>query len=281
MPRFKQVTIVGLGLIGSSLGMALRRRKLAARVVGLSRSRITCAQAKRAGAIDLGTTETRQAVAEADVVVLATPVDTIVPHAHRLAHAMKAGALLTDVGSTKREIVEQLERSLPARILFIGGHPLAGSERRGLEAADANLFDGAVQILTPTSRTPRKALALARKLWEPLAGTVLVMPPADHDRLLAQTSHLPHLLAYTLAQIVNPAPLPKAPRSYLDMTRIAKSDPDLWNDIFLSNRRELLVAMDKFHHEWHKLRALLLRGRRAQLHRLLAQGNARRDALQD
>ncbi len=281
MARFKQVTIVGLGLIGSSLGMALRKRKLARRVVGLSRSRATCARAKRAGAIDVGTTETSQAVADADVVVLATPVDSIVPYAHRLAHAMKPGALLTDVGSTKRAIVEQLERSLPKHVLFIGGHPVAGSEQRGLEAAEANLFDGAVHILTPTARTPRAALAAARKLWEPLAGAVIVMTPADHDRLLAQTSHLPHLLAYTLAQIVNPAPLPKAPRSFLDMTRIAKSDPDLWDDIFLSNRRELLAAMDTFHHEWHKLRTLLLRGRRAQLHRVLAQGKARRDALHD
>lgn len=281
MPRFRQVTIVGLGLLGSSLGMALRKRKLAGRVVGLSRSRATCARAKRAGAIDFGTTETRQAVADADVVVLATPVDTIVPHAHRLAPAMKPGALLTDVGSTKRDIVERLERSLPPHVLFIGGHPLAGSERRGLEAAEAGLFDGAVQILTPTPRTPRKAVALARRFWQPLSGAIITIGPAEHDRLLAQTSHLPHLLAYTLAQVVSPRPLPKAPRSFLDMTRIAKSDPDLWDDIFLSNRRELLQAMDKFHHEWHKLRALLLRGRRAQLHRVLAAGKARRDALKD
>jgi prephenate dehydrogenase len=280
MPQFNQITIVGLGLMGGSLGMALRRRGLAREVVGLSRSRTTIRQAARRRAIDWGTTDPREALRNADLVVLATPVDTIVPYAKRLARSMKAGGILTDVGSTKAQIVTALEWSLPKRVAFVGGHPIAGSEQRGLEAARADLFDGSDCVLTPTSRTSRRALAVVRRLWRGLGCDVMTMSPRQHDHLLARTSHLPHLLAYCLSLTEPPGLRAHTPRSVLDMTRIAKSDPDLWDDIFLSNRGEVLAAAGRFEGQWKSLRAAIVRCDRAALRRLLAAAKTKRDALE-
>lgn len=279
MPRFKQVTIVGLGLIGGSLGMAVRRQRLAREVIGLSRSRSTVRRAKQRGAIDEGTTDPRGAVRDAELVVIATPVDTIIPYAMRLARLMRPGSVLTDVGSTKAHIVEALERRLPGEIPFVGAHPLAGSERRGLTAASAQLFDGSICIVTPTARTDRRAVKTLRQFWSPLVRQVVTMRPRQHDRVLAGISHLPHLVAYSLVRSVNDAQ-PRPPQSFLDMTRIAQSDPALWDDIFLTNRAELLAALRRFERELHRVRACLARGRGASLHRWLAGAKAKRDALQ-
>ena len=276
---FRQITIVGLGLIGGSLGMALRRRRLARTVVGVSRHPASLRRAKRLGALDRGTPDLARAAAGADVVVLATPVDAIAPFGRRAARSMRPGSVLTDVGSTKAAIVRALERGLPRGVHFVGAHPIAGSERRGIEAADAQLFDGAVCILTPTARTDRRALQAVRRLWAPLAGRVVTMSPDRHDRLLAQLSHLPHLVACSLVGAVTGS-LPRSPQSFLDMTRIAQSDPDLWDDIFLSNRANLLEAMDRFDARWRALRRLLAGSRRLALRRTLARAQSRRHALE-
>lgn len=280
MARFKQVTIVGLGLIGGSLGMALRRRRVARTVVGLSRHPSTLRQAKQRGALDIGTMNPKEAVQDADLVILATPVDTIAPLALRLAKWMRPGSLLTDVGSTKARIVSALERRLPPHIAFVGGHPLAGSEQRGIEAADARLFDGSICVLTPSGRTNRDALKRVARLWQPLVHHVVTMSPQHHDRVLAGTSHLTHLLAACLALTGDATPLPSAPPSFLESTRIAKSDPELWDDIFLTNRDALLVVMDQFARRWHALRTLLARRDRVGLRRVLQRAQSKRDALE-
>jgi len=279
MHRFNQVTIVGLGLIGGSLGMALRRRRLARTIVGVSRRPASLRRAKRLGAIDWGTTDLARAASGADVVVLATPVDVIVPYGRRAARAMRPGGVLTDVGSTKAAVVRALARGLPRGVSFVGAHPIAGSERRGIEAADARLFDGALCILTPTARTDRRALRVVRRLWSPLAGRVIAMNPDRHDRLLAGLSHLPHLVACSLIGAMTDA-LPRPPQSFLDMTRITQSDPDLWDDIFLSNRVHLLRAMDRFEARWRALRRLVAGSRRRALRRALAHAQSRRHALE-
>jgi prephenate dehydrogenase len=280
MARFNQVTIVGLGLIGGSLGMALRRRHLAT-VVGYSRKHSTLRRAKQARAIDVGTTNLRAAVREADLVVLATPVDAIVPFAQRAARSCRRGAILTDVGSTKVRVVHSLERSLPRHVSFVGGHPLAGSEQQGIEASRRDLFDGSVCILTKTPKTDPRALRAVTHLWKPFVRRILIMSPARHDRLLAATSHLPHLLAYCLAGVTQRDGLTVAPRSFLDITRIAKSDPDLWDDIFLSNRGPVLAAMDRFDTQWRALRSCLARPDRARLLRMLRRAHRQRHALQN
>ena len=283
MALCKHVTIIGLGLIGGSLGLAAKRRRLAATVMGCSRKASTVRRARARGAIDVGTTDTRRAVADADLVVLATPVGTIVPLGARVARFMRPGSLLTDVGSTKARVVRDLERSLPRHVKFVGGHPIAGSEQRGIGAASAALFDGSSCILTRTARTDSAALATVSRLWRSLGCRVVVMSPEDHDRLLATASHLPHVLAYSLALALSDSSirLPRLPRSFLDATRIAKSDPDLWDDIFLSNRRHVLEAIDRFERTLRQFRACVAQPRPAALRRLLRRAKARRDHISD
>ncbi len=254
MALVKQVTIVGLGLMGGSLGMALRQRRLAKRVVGISRNAATIALAKRRGAIDVGAATPEGAAAEADLVVLATPVDAIVPEALRLAPHMRHGAVLTDMGSTKGRIVAALERGLPSWLSFVGSHPLVGSEHRGIASARRDLLDGATCVVTRTPRSNEQALRLVSRLWKAVAARVVVMDPATHDRLLAAVSHLPHLLAFCLTGSTPTEALAVAPRSFLDVTRVAASHPDLWDDILLSNDRSVLAAMDRFERDWKRLR---------------------------
>jgi prephenate dehydrogenase len=280
MVLFKQVTIVGLGLMGGSLGMAIRRHHLAREVVGLSRSSLTVRRARQRGAIDRGTTDAAEAVNDADVVVLATPVHTIIPSAQRLARHMRAGAVLTDVGSTKAQIVRTLERTLPPHVAFVGTHPLAGSEQRGLAAARSELLDGSVCIVTATKRTRRLALARVRRLWSALGCQVVVLDPQTHDRCLAQVSHLPHLVAFCLVEATNHDALAVAPRSFLEATRVAKSDPNLWDGILLSNRTALLGAMDRLDRQWRRLRHHLVHRDRAALRRFLRHAQTTRYALQ-
>lgn len=279
MALFNRVTIVGLGLIGGSLGMALRRRRLA-RVVGYSRKPATLRRAKARGAIDIGTTNLQRAVEDADLVVLATPVDRMVPLGRQLVRWMKPDSILTDVGSTKAHIVAGLQH-VPRRIAFVGGHPIAGSEQRGIDAAQPALFAGAVCVLTPTAKTSSRALGRVRALWRGVGARIMTMSPRTHDRVLAATSHLPHLVAYCLAQSVRANALPRAPQSFLDLTRIAKSDPDLWDDIFMSNRTALLAAIRQFDRSWRQLRAAVARRNRTVLRRTLTRAKRKRDVLQD
>ena len=275
MPIFHRVTIIGLGLIGGSLGMAIRRKRLAREIIGFSRKRQTLALAKRRGAIDAGTTDLRAAVRAAQVVVIATPVDTIVPIARRIAPWVCDGCVLTDVGSTKAAIVLALERSLPGGVSFVGAHPLAGSEQRGMAAAQPALFEGSSCLVTTTRKTNPKARAVVRRLWQGLGCRVVVMSPERHDAWLAKTSHLSHALAWCLASVPPRAAHAGAPPSFAEMTRIAQSDPRLWEAIFLSNRTQLLRAMNRFEARWAQLRALIARGRPTPLRRFLAGANTK------
>lgn len=281
MVLFKRVTIVGLGLIGGSLGMAIRRHRLAQEVMGLSRTSTTLRRAKQRGAIDRGSTDAKRAVQDADVVIIATPVDTIVPQAKRLARFMRPGSILTDVGSTKSQIVRSLTGALPREVAFVGAHPLAGSEQRGIAAARPELFDGSLCLVTTAGQTNQEALAHVVRLWKPLVRRVLVMDPATHDRLAAQMSHLPHLLAFCLVEATSHRALAIAPRSFLEATRVAKSDGDLWDDILRGNRRAVLAAMGQFEHQWKRVRRLLGHADPRPLQRFLRHAKAIRAALPD
>ena len=269
-PHFEAVAIVGIGLIGASLGMALRERRLAGRVIGVARRRETLEVALRRGAIDDATQDAAQAVAGADLVVLAAPVGAIIEHIGQLAARFGQGALVTDVGSTKVEIM-RAAADLPGHIAFVGGHPVAGSEQSGPAAARADLFEGATWVLTPGPVGPRQALDRMQGLVTALGARPLVLDAAEHDALMALTSHLPHLSAWALVNAVAAAGAGRealaslvAP-SFRDTTRIAQSGPALWRDILLTNRDQVLAAV------------AALRGELDRLERALADGDA--DAL--
>lgn len=246
MERLGTVAIVGVGLIGGSIGLALRQRGLVERVVGIGRDEARLAEGVRRGAIDTATTSAAQGVAGAQVVVVCTPVTRIADDVCRAAAAAPEAVLITDAGSTKRQLVEAVEADLRARGVFVGGHPIAGSERKGVEHAAADLFEGRACVLTPTENTPADRLERARGFWRALGCRLIEISPVAHDAALALTSHLPHAVAAALAAAVPPDVLGMAAGAYRDGTRVAGSDAALWAGIFVANRRPLLEAIEEF-----------------------------------
>lgn len=274
---FRRVTIVGLGLIGGSLGLALRRKGLVRRVIGFSRHEATIRAALARGAIHDGDTELcPNWLGESDLVVISTPPKTVVPLAKQIARLTKHSFVLTDVTSTKGEIVSSLERILPSRISFVGSHPMAGSERSGIEAAEAHLFQGAACIVTPTTRTNKSALKNLSSLWRSVGGRVFTMSPARHDALVAQVSHVPHMAAAALLLGTSPKGFPLAAGSFSDMTRIALSDPELWAQIAATNAKELSRALDQFISTAKDLRRLVASKNSKKLQTLLRAAQKRR-----
>lgn len=274
---FKQVSIVGLGLIGGSLGMALRKGHVARRVIGFSRSEATLRRAIARGAIDDGDTELcPEWLGESDLVVIATPPLTVAPVARKIAKITTGRLVLTDVASTKSMIVKEVERSLPARVSFVGAHPMAGSEKSGIAAADPALFRGAVCILTPTQSTSSAARARVSSLWRGVGARVVFMPAARHDALVAQISHLPHLVVAAMTRAPEQAALALAAGGFADATRIAAGDPALWEQIGRTNAREILKALDRLQREIASLKKLLHGGRSRELRQFLAVAQRRR-----
>ena len=244
-PLFKQVTIVGLGLIGGSLGMAIRRKHLAQRVIGFSRREATIREAKAKGAIDDGDTEfCPDWLGASDLVIIATPPSAVEKVAREIARLTRHSFILTDVASTKAQIVRKLER-LPKRIAYVGFHPMAGSEHSGVRFAQADLFDQAVCVLTPTSHSDRRAVRKLFAFWQAAGMKVLSYTPARHDTAVAQVSHVPHLAAFALALSADPKAFPLAAGGFADTTRIAMSDPALWVDICRTNRKEVIRGLDR------------------------------------
>jgi prephenate dehydrogenase len=237
------LTIVGAGLIGGSIGLAVRRRGLAGRIVGVGRQSASLERARQLGAIDEGMLDLAAAVGRAEVAVFCTPVDQIAAQVLAAAPGCAAGTLLTDAGSTKAQIVQTIEGRLPPGVTFVGSHPLAGSEKRSVEHARADLFEGRVTVVTRTVRTDPAALERTCTLWQALGAHVKVMDPAAHDNALALTSHLPHLVAAALAGILPPALYELTASGFRDGTRVAAGDPDLWTAILLQNRSALLEAV--------------------------------------
>jgi prephenate dehydrogenase len=246
LEQLATVAIVGVGLIGGSIGMAARARGQSERVIGIGRSAARLREAVARGAIDEATTDLARGVADADVVVVCTPVTQIAADVHSAAAGGPERMLITDAGSTKRGIVAEVERLPRSRAVFVGGHPLAGSERKGVEHARADLFDRRVCVLTPTAGTPPDRLRRARAFWGGLGCRLIELDPAAHDDALALTSHLPHVLAAALAATVPGDLLALAAGAYRDGTRVAGSDAALWAAIFLENRVPLLRALDGF-----------------------------------
>jgi prephenate dehydrogenase len=273
------LAIVGVGLIGGSIGLAAKSRGLASRVLGVGRQRASLDEALAVAAIDEAFLEIVPAVRQADLTVFCTPVDHIVAQVLEAAPHCRPGAILTDAGSTKSAIVRGLEGKLPPGIAFVGSHPLAGSEKRGPKFADARLFEGRVAIVTHTEQTDAAALQRVADFWQALGSRVKRMNPEAHDRALALTSHLPHLLASALAGIL-PAELAElAATGFRDTTRIAAGDPALWTGIFEQNRSALLDALSLLANRLVDFRQAIERQDHKALDRLLIEAKHSRDRL--
>ena len=279
MAKFNKITIIGVGLIGGSIGLAIKKRRLAGEVVGVFRRPATLKKALRHRAVDTATMSIEDGVKDADLIIVATPVCSIPAIVRRVARRAKAGAVITDVGSTKQWIVSAIERSLghTMRAFFVGSHPMAGSECAGVEFARSDLFIGSPCIVTRTKKTDAKALAKVTDLWKALGGAVTVMDPASHDKSVSLVSHLPHIVAFALAGTVPARELVYAAEGFRDTTRVASSDPQLWAEIFLSNRKELLRSVAMFEKSLTRITKVLSGGRRKGLTRLLEQAKSRRD----
>ncbi len=264
-PPFGRVAVIGVGLIGGSLGWALRNSGAAAEVVGVDTTDAVLQRAVAKGLIDGGSTDPAAGVAGADVVVLTVPVGSFAAVLESALPGLGPDAVVTDAGSVKVPVVEAAGRLLGSDAPFVGGHPIAGTEESGVEAALGDLFRGALCVLTPTGTTPGWALERVRALWQAVGAEVETMVPEAHDRILAATSHLPHMLAYSLIQTFGS--LPEGDRlarfaagGFRDLTRIAGSDAVMWRDIALANASPLLEMIDRFESQLSTLRAAVSTG---------------------
>lgn len=274
------VAIVGVGMIGGSLGKAVLQRRLANRVVGVGRSPTSLAEALHGGAVSETSLDLPAAVADADLVVVATGVAAIPALLEAIDAAVRPGTLLTDAGSTKGSIVAAWERSLGTRRgRFVAAHPIAGSHHRGPAAAAADLFAGRVTVVTPAPRTPPADVEAIGRFWAAVGSTVVALSPAEHDAILARTSHAPHVVAAAIAAATPAADRRFTAGGWRDTTRIAAGDPGLWADILLDNAAAVAAAIDSIHAASADILAAITARDRSRLVSLLARAKEERDAL--
>jgi cyclohexadieny/prephenate dehydrogenase len=275
---FDQITIVGVGLIGGSVGLAAKARGVARRVVGVGRDPRTLARAVELGAIDSFSTDLAGGVKDADLVVVCTPVDRIAEMILRAAPHCREGTIFTDGGSTKGGIVAAVRGNLPAGVSFVPAHPLAGAEKNGVEHARADLFEKRVTIITPADNADEDVRRV-EAFWEALGSRLARLDPFEHDRVLAFTSHLPHAVASAVASVTAKEWLALSAGGFRDVTRIAAGDPELWTAIFQANRDAVLAALGAFADRLKEFRRLLEAGDGAGLAKWLTEGKQVRDAL--
>ena len=280
---FRKITIIGVGLLGGSIGLAVQRRKLARQTAGFVRRAASLKDCERAGAVDFATTDLLAAVWDADLVILCTPLAQMRSRVQEMLPALKRGAIVTDVGSVKAGVVSELESLLQkSGAHFVGSHPMAGAEKTGVSAARADLFANTVCIVTPTPKTHPAVLRKAKQFWNAVGSRVLELKPEVHDALVSRSSHLPHVVAATLAShVLNPAhPESQAAlcaNGFRDTTRIASGSPEMWRDIALANRQNLAKSLSAFIADLQKFRRLMERGEARAIANFFETAKQRRD----
>ena len=275
MRIFDKVAIVGTGLIGGSLGLAIKNNKLASKVVGVSRHKSSWLEARKKGAIDKGS-ETLNIINDADLLILATPVNTIISLAPKISKIINKNCIVMDVGSSKEEIVSRLSRVFPN---YVGAHPLAGSEKRGIAFASSNLFNGSLCIITPDKNTRKSALFKIRKLWSGVGARTIEAAPSTHDKIMAFVSHLPHAASFALMNSVPKVFLRFAASGLKDTTRISASEPELWADIFMSNDKNILCALGLLEDNLKQIKFAIKTGNRNALVKILEKAKTKRKEL--
>jgi prephenate dehydrogenase len=280
---FRKITIIGVGLLGGSIGLAVRRRNLARQIAGFVRRRASLKDCERAGAVDFATTDLPAAVWDADLVILCLPLSQMRPVVERMLPALKRGAIVTDVGSVKASVVRELELLIQkSGAHLVGSHPMAGAEKIGVSAARADLFVNTVCVMTPTKKTNKAALKKVEQFWRAIGSRVLRLTPEIHDLLVSRSSHLPHIIAATLAShVLNPAhPQPQAAlcaNGFRDTTRIASGSPEMWRDIALANRKNLAKSLDAFIADLQKFQRLVKKGEAKAITKFFETAKKRRD----
>jgi prephenate dehydrogenase len=263
---FGKITIIGVGLLGGSIGLAVKRRKLARQTAGFVRRAASLKDCERAGAVDFATTDLLAAVWDADLVILCIPLAQMRSRVREMLPALKRGAIVTDVGSVKASVMRELESLIQkSGAHFVGSHPMAGAEKTGVSAARTDLFASTVCIVTPTKKTNPAALKKVKQFWNAVGSRVLELKPEVHDALVSRSSHLPHVVAATLASHVLSPAQPKhqaalCANGFRDTTRIASGSPEMWRDIALANRKNLGRSLDAFIADLQKFRRLVKKG---------------------
>jgi len=286
--KFDTVALIGIGLIGSSISHAARRGRLAGRITGHARTADTRQAALRLGLVDEVYDTAGAAVKDADLVVLCVPVGACGAVAGEIAPHLKAGAIVTDVGSVKGSVVRDVARHLPPTVSFVPGHPIAGTENSGPEAGFAELFDNRWCILTPTETSSAADIERLTAFWRGLGSDVEVMTPEHHDLVLAITSHLPHLIAFNivnsarhLEQVTDTEVIKFSAGGFRDFTRIAASDPVMWRDVFLNNKDAVLEMLGRFTEDLTELQRAIRFGDGDKLQRLFTEARGVRKTIID
>ncbi|OEU73107.1 MAG: prephenate dehydrogenase [Desulfuromonadales bacterium C00003093] len=280
-----RLAIIGVGLIGGSLSLALKDAGAVGKVIGCGRGKPNLEKALELGVVDCYSRDPLEAVKDADVVFLATPVKTLATVTKEILPGLKPGAIVTDGGSVKGEVVKVIEPLMPEGIHFVPGHPIAGTERSGAEAAFPTLYQGKRCILTPTENTDPAALELVEKMWQLAGSNVTKMPLEKHDKILAAISHLPHMVAYSLVNSVGSYDhyeeniLEYSAGGFRDFTRIASSDPAMWRDIAETNREALLEMMGQFETFFAELKEDIAEGSGEKLFEFFLRSKQLRDGI--
>jgi len=279
---FKRVAILGPGLLGGSIGMAIKKRKLAKHVVTWGRRIESAREAVRRKAADFAAATPAEAVKGADLVILCTPVGSMQELAREFRPKLARGCIVTDVGSTKYEVVKHLSHLLSGKAFFIGSHPMAGAEKEGIQAARTNLFDGSVCIMTPLPRTRAAPLKRLADFWQAIGCQLRTTTPAEHDEIVSYISHLPHLTAAALVNLVGhrkESAFNFIGNGFRDMTRIASGPAEMWTEIAMSNHEEIRRGVDRLIEELELIRRNLANRSDIELRTYLRRAKQQRDDL--
>ena len=263
---FDNICIVGLGLIGGSIGLAIKKKKLLCRTIGYAKTKKTLTKAIDRGLVDSTESTLSRAVENADLVILATPLSTFKSIIEEMAPFLKRGCIITDTGSAKYLVIEELKDLIPYGVEFVPGHPIAGTEESGPESGFPELFDNRWCILTPTKNNSTDSIRAIKNFWELLGSKVEIMDALHHDKVLAITSHIPHLIAYNivgtandLANVTDLEVIKYSAGGFRDFTRIAASDAKMWSDIFTYNSEAVIEMLNLFSHDLNNLKEAIIK----------------------
>ncbi|MFC1645653.1 prephenate dehydrogenase [Candidatus Omnitrophota bacterium] len=273
MTLFNRITVVGVGLIGGSLAKAIRKKRACNKIIGFFRSEKKLKKALRGKIVDEGYLDIKKSIEKSDLIILAMPIEQIIKFMSRIKKAKQRKAITIDVGSTKSKVTAAGDR---LNLNFVGTHPLAGSEKRGADFSSNRLFDNSKVIITPSKKTDRKSLGKIIKFWKRLNAKTIIMTAKQHDKILSFTSHLPHLSSFSLINSVPDKYLTFGASGLKDTTRIASSDAQIWSDILLSNKEELLRSIKSFESQIKRLKYVIRRNHRSQLVRFINSANDKR-----